>query len=648
MTQCERQPPATVLFFSQLTARGCALRRRDFFELAVAPVAANLTRPDMSSPRLLVALGFALAWAHAQTALPSGEPLLAGSPLAAFQLNPMPGHADAVAFALVDASGPGFTRAWRIETRRDTSPMAAIELRALNANALARGDVVMVRFFARTIAASDETGHGRVQLVVRRNGVDFNSSLETAVSFGRAWQEFLLPFPAGRDFAPQECAFMFRFGFMRQTVEIGGLEVIDYGKTRPLAALPNTRFSYAGRAADARWRTAALERIERIRQDDFVVRVTDAAGTPLRGATVRVEQQRAAFEFGTCLQFARLVHDSPENQRYRRKALELFNAASPENDWKWVTLAGDWGRAFNLEQSLAGLRWLREHQLAARGHVLVWPGWKNLPHFVHDLRGTPREKEIPGIVLDHVREVSRRTRDLVGEWDVLNEPFTNHDLMDIFGREIMPDWFKVAHAEMPGAKLFFNDFSNHDATTDADHVAHFEETTQFLLDRGAPVDGLGLQAHISNNPNAPENILAVLDRYQAKFHLPVRITEFDVWTEDEELQADYTRDFFIACFSHPSVVGLQVWGFWERAHWRPSAAMYRTDWSEKPNGRIYRELVLDRWRTRVKGSTDATGRFAARGFHGDYVAIVEVSGQRVERTFRVSPGRSTALEVKVE
>jgi endo-1,4-beta-xylanase len=481
--------------------------------------------------------------ARAQTPLPPADTLINGSALEAFKLNPMPGHADAVGFSLVDAFGPGFARAWRVETKRDTSPMAAIELRALNHRALAQGDLMMVRFFARSVASTDETGNARVQLVVRRNGVDFNSSIETAVTLTREWQEFLFPFPAGRTFAIEECAFMFRFGFKRQTVELGGLDVLYYGKSRALASLPRTRFTYAGREANAAWRKAALERIERIRKSDFTVRVLDAAGRPLRNAAIRVEQRRAAFQFGSALQFARLVQDTPENQLYRQKALELFNAASPENDWKAVSLAGDWGADFNLEQSLAGVRWLRDHQLHARGHVLVWPGWKNLPKSLHDLRGTPREKEIPTLVLEHVRRVSRLTRDLFQEWDVLNEPFTNHDLMDIFGREIMPDWFKVARAEMPNAKLYFNDFSNHDATSDADHVAHFEETTRFLLEKGAPIDGLGLQAHISNYPNAPENVLKVLDRYHAKFKLPVRITEFDVWTDDEELQADYTRDF---------------------------------------------------------------------------------------------------------
>ncbi len=590
--------------------------------------------------RCLVAAAILAVGLHAQTALPPAEPLVSDPPLAAFKLNPMPGHADAADFRVVDATGPGFGRAWRVSTLRDTSPMAAIELRALNRRAIAKGEVLMVRFFARSVASNDETGKARVQLVVRRNGVDFNSSIETAVSVGRDWTEFLFPFPAGRDFAVEECAFMFRFGFKRQTIEIGGLDVLFYGTSLPLAALPRTRFTYAGREAGAPWRQAALARIEQLRKGDFAVRVTDAAGRSLSGATVRIDQRKAAFQFGSALQFERLVKDTPENLLYRQKALELFNAASPENDWKAVTLAGDWGPGFNLEQSLAGVRWLRAHGLHARGHVLVWPGWKNHPKSLGDLRGTPREKEMPRLVLDHVREVARLTRDLFDEWDVLNEPFTNHDLMDLFGREIMPDWFKVARAGMPDAKLYFNDFSNHDATTDADHVAHFEETTRFLLANGAPVDGLGLQAHISNYPNAPENVLAVLDRYWAQFKLPVRITEFDVWTDDEELQADYTRDFFILCLSHPSVVGIQVWGFWEKTHWRPNAAMYRTDWSEKPNGKVYRDLVLKQWRTHLVGLTADDGRYAARGFHGEYVVTAERDGKRAEKTFVVAAGQT--------
>ncbi len=590
---------------------------------------------------LALSLGLGSATASAQTQLPVGDSLLSGDALAVFTSKVEPTVREHAQLSVVDAAGPGFIRAWRIATLKDTSPMAAIELRALNARPVAVGDVAILRFFARATEISDETGGGRVQLVIRRNGVDWNSSFEGDFTLNREWQEIFVPFVWSQEFAVDGAALMLRFGFKRQTVEIGGIDAVYYGKTRTFESLPRTRFTYAGREADAAWRKDALARIEKIRKSDLVLKVIDAAGRPVPGAKITVTQKRSAFQWGSALQMERLTVDTPENLRYRQITEELFNAASTENDLKWPVWLGEWEGKFSHEQTLAGLRWLKDRDFYLRGHVFVWPGHKNLPKPVQTLIGTPRQSEIPALVLDHIRDEARATKGLLQEWDVLNEPFTNHDLMDVFGREIMPPWFKIAREELPDAKLFFNDFSNHDATTDADHVAHFEQTTRFLLDHGAPVDGLGLQAHFNGRPSAPENILAVLDHYTAEFHLPVRMTEFDVWTRDEELQADFTRDFLILCFSHPSVVGVQHWGFWETCHWRPPAAMYRADWSEKPNAKAYKDLVLHQWRTQLAGVTGTDGRYAARGFQGDYILAIEAGGRCIEKFFSLTPGVGT-------
>ena len=583
----------------------------------------------------------------AQSSLPQGESLLTGDTLSAFAPRIEPSAKDKARLEIVDVAGPGFTRAWRVATLQDTSPMAAIELRGLNSRPVTTGQVSLMRFFIRATDTSDETGGARVMLVIRRNGVDWNSSFEGDFPVTREWQEVLVPFVWSQDFDREGAAFMLRFGFKRQTVEVGGLEVIQYGTSRTWASLPGTRFSYAGRETDAPWRAAALKRIEQIRKRDVVIRVVDHDGRPVPNARVSLTQTRSFFQWGSALQMERLVVDTPDNLRYRQVTEELFNAAGTENDLKWPVWLGEWQGSFSREQTLAGLRWLKDRGFHTRGHVFVWPGHKNLPKPVQDKIGTARQNEIPGMVLAHIREISRATRGLLDEWDVLNEPFTNHDLMDLFGPHVMPPWFKVAREENPGVALYFNDFSNHDLTTDADHVAHFEQTTRYLLDHDAPIDGLGLQVHFNGRPNAPANILAVLDRYEQQFHLPVRMTEFDVWTLDEQLQADFTRDFLILSFSHPSVVGVQHWGFWEKAHWRPSAAMFRADWSEKPNAKIYRDLVLNQWRTHLTGATDNQGRYAQRGFHGEYRVTVDMSGRRTEQSFTLPPG-SDSLIVQVK
>src|SRR4051812_1046177 len=94
---------------------------------------------------------------RAQTPLPPGEPLIAGDPLKVFTANVLPAAKDHARLEVVDAPGPGFTRAWRIATLQDTSPMAAIELRATNARPVKTGEVAMLRFFARAAEISDET-----------------------------------------------------------------------------------------------------------------------------------------------------------------------------------------------------------------------------------------------------------------------------------------------------------------------------------------------------------------------------------------------------------------------------------------------------------------------------------------------------------
>lgn len=541
---------------------------------------------------------------------------------------------NAIDFKPAQVAGPGFAEALHVQTLRDTSPAWAIEVRAPLEKKVRQGDVALVRFFARSLASADETGAGQIRVAVQRGSGNYHQSFDGKVQVGREWQEFLLPFVFADDLAAGEGELSFGFGFKRQVVEIGGIEVLNFGSRAALADLPRTRFSYAGRESDAAWRQEALARIEQLRKSNFVIEVRDAAGQPVGGYQVRVEQVRSAFHFGTALQLGRLVSGKPEDEKYRAVAKELFNAASPENDLKWPAWDGEWGAGFDRGQSLRALGWLRDNGFHVRGHVLVWPGWKNLPKSVVALKEDKKSQaKIPDLVVNHIADITRATREFVQEWDVLNEPFDNHDLMALFGNDIMVEWFKTAAANAaPGASLYLNDYSNHDLLADKPHCLDFFKVAKFLQSKGAPLGGLGVQGHIPAQPNPPVNVLATLDVY-AELKLPIRITEFDIDTDDEQLQADYTRDFLILTYSHPNVVGVQHWGFWASAHWRPKSALFRADWSEKPSAKVYRDLVLRQWRTRLQGTAGAKGKVAGRGFHGDYVVTVEKDGKRAEQKF---------------
>lgn len=125
------------------------------------------------------------------------------------------------------------------------------------------------------------------------------------------------------------------------------------------------------------------------------------------------------------------------------------------------------------------------------------------------------------------------------------------------------------------------------------------------------------------------------------------ITEFDVNTQDDQLQADYTRDFLIACYSHPMVEGFMKWGFWQGRHWMANAGMYRLDWSERPVVRVWRELTQNQWITRTDLTTNAQGLASTRGHLGLYTLHISAGGK--SRTVHTSLDRAgTLVEVTVD
>jgi hypothetical protein len=112
------------------------------------------------------------------------------------------------------------------------------------------------------------------------------------------------------------------------------------------------------------------------------------------------------------------------------------------------------------------------------------------------------------------------------------------------------------------------------------------------------------------------------------------------------LQAEYTRDVMTMIFSHPKFTDFLMWGFWERSHWLPAGAMYRADWSSKPNALVYNDLVFREWWTNEAGVADAAGRFTARGFKGAY--NVTAVYQRVANTVTATIDSSGEVTVTLD
>lgn len=499
------------------------------------------------------------------------------------------------------------------------------------------GEVVHVRFWARNVQSM--TGSARLAAVVEQAKVPHAKLMDLPVTVGSDWQCVDLPFVANRSYPAGEWQFSIRVGYAAQVLQIAGVEIRNYGKSLDIQSLPRMRLSYDGREADAPWRKAALDRIEKIRKEDLSIQVIDSTGQPIADATVHAVLSKNAFGFGTCVSMKLLDNDA-DAERYRQTLKELFNCVVIENELKWPSLVK---HGYARTDRLIG--WLRENDLAIRGHVLLWPSARYLPKQAVDLKD--RQDELRQLIARHITETVSRYRGQLIDWDVINEPFAHHDAMAWLGNAAMVEWFRLAHAADPEAKLYINDYEilASGDMLNTTHQNHYFNTIQYLLAQGAPVHGIGMQGHFGSNITSPGNLLKILDRF-ASLGLRIKVTEMDLAISDEELRADYYRDFLITLYSHPSVDAVMQWGFWEGSHWIPASAIIAKDWTYRPHGKMFLELMKG-WKTDVTLRTDAAGRCEFRGFLGEYEIKVVAGGKTLRKKYRLPPGAHTLkLEVK--
>ncbi|WP_168205324.1 endo-1,4-beta-xylanase [Bythopirellula goksoeyrii] len=393
--------------------------------------------------------------------------------------------------------------------------------------------------------------------------------------------------------------------------------------------------AYPGAEPDALWRTEAAARIEANRKADIQINVTDSLGNAVSGAEVSVQMTEHEFGFGSAVVASRLRDSNPVHDAYKQKVSELFNLATIENNLKWPPWEGEWGSNFTQSGAQNAVNWLAGQDISVRGHTLVWPGYSNLPTPIKNLLDNAplngaQQQQLRTAIADHIADIAGTFAGQLSAWDVINETRTNHDVMDNLseGDLAMVDWFNAALAADPTAKRYINNFGilSSGGGTNTFNQQEYFDTVEFLVNNNAPIDGIGFQGHFSQGDlTGPEDLWTIFDRF-AQLGLDMQITEFDFGTSDEQLQAEYTRDFLTAVFAHEDIDDFLMWGFWEDAHWRPEAAMFSSDWTMKPNGQAYLDLVYSDWWTDEELTSELAGSIDLRGFKGDYEITVTHNG----------------------
>jgi len=540
----------------------------------------------------------------------------------------------------VPAEGTKYPQALRIETARPVANTWDYQVGVVLNREVKVGEVMLVSFALRAVKGQPETGEAQLMVDFTTTGPDYSKSITQVVNGTRNWRVVHIPFQVLHARLAGQSMLNLRVGYPPQVLDVADFKLTVFPAGVKLSDLPRTRATYAGDAADAPWRRAAAQRIEDIRKGDLGVVVKDAAGKPVSGARIEVRQRTHDFHFGTAVDAGILTAETPEAERYRTVFKENFNQVVIENHLKWPFYEST-GR----NDALRAVKWLNEQGFPVRGHNVVWPSWGNSPKDLEGLKNDPTA--LRRRVDERIKDVIGATKGQIYEWDVINEPYSNHDIMDVLGADEMARWFRLVKELDPKPRLTLNDYPPLDgAATSNPHLNDFYKTIARLQELKAPIEAIGFQCHFGSEMIAPERVLSGLDRF-AKFGLPIVITEFDMESQDRDLQARYMKDFLTVVFSHPSVTGVTQWGFWEGRHWMPNAALWTRDWQIKPHGQVYIDQVNKIWRTNANGRSGSTGQYSTRAFFGTY-AIKAILPDGRTKDVTVTHTRSKRGEVIIQ
>ncbi|RPI00961.1 MAG: T9SS C-terminal target domain-containing protein [Calditrichaeota bacterium] len=533
---------------------------------------------------------------------------------------------------LTNAGSEPFTEILELKTSARKSNSWDNAARFATTQPVKKGDVLLLVIWMNSIESDD-----RYNSVVHKFELattPYTQSLYQSGSIKPGWRQWLLPFQASVDYPAAGSRYQIDMGYMKGTIQIAGVAVINFGTKYKLSQLPISKhhMEYDGREADAPWREAALARIEQIRKGDLTIKVVNKQGQPIRNARVTADMIRHEFGFGTAIATHWFLTSTADAKTYREKLQDLtgdgrsFNMVVFENALKWDAWESDWEGDKNDVVDI--IEWLRSNYIRIRGHCLVWPGTAYLPDKINQNLDNP--DYLRDVIYDHIFEEAGHAgvQGAIEEWDVINEMIHNKTLENAFGtQDIYKDWLDWAHEADPAAILYINEYSViSSGGQDTATQTAYKTLLQNLITQGAPIGGLGMQGHMGANFTPPEQVLRVFDQF-VDLGLRMSITEYDAVGADKTIAADYMRDILIASFSHPGMTNFLMWGFWDGAHWFDDAPIFNKDWTLKPSGEAFIEWVFKKWWTNADGLTDAQGAFTTRAFYGDYKITATVEGE---------------------
>jgi len=284
---------------------------------------------------------------------------------------------------------------------------------------------------------------------------------------------------------------------------------------------------------------------------------------------------------------------------YRDAIIANCQMVVPEGEMKWPEIRptrNEW----RFEKSDAIIDFARQNKLEVRGHTLAWYG--GMPAWTDEISSRAEaEREL----VDHIKTVVSRYRGVIPSWDVVNEPLVDFPVDAtslrpcIWTRQLGADYIPIALRATaqadPEARLVVNEYDvEFKGPRFAARRKALLQLLRSLRDKGVPLHGVGLQAHLFADREIDRDGLQAFLSEIAALKLDVLITELDVVdyelpgkvSERDALVARMAGEFLGAVCDVVRPKAILTWGLSDRYTWVPI-------YFKRPDGMLNRPLPLD-------------------------------------------------------
>ena len=287
---------------------------------------------------------------------------------------------------------------------------------------------------------------------------------------------------------------------------------------------------------------------------------------------------------------AKFVGNITTRGQVRSDFTELWNQITAENECKWASIEGTQGR-YNWSGCDAAYNWAKKNGGHFKFHALVWGS--QYPNWLNGKSAADTKKAITNW-MDAVKEHYPDLEMI----DVVNEAIKsggkyhsnygsqgNNNIIAALGGdngnyEFVAEAFRMARERWPKAILIYNDYN-----TVQWQKNEGIDLIQKLKKQGAPVDAYGLQAHdmMTQGGNAGgtggggnclslSTLKSVLDEIWQKTQMPMFISEYDIFTSDDNIQKKCYEEQITLFMENEHVAGITLWGYIYGATWNDGSS----------------------------------------------------------------------------